>query len=137
MTFHGAKLAILVGDQVVTLLRDDLPNLEFANHWDLPGGGRENGETPQQCVLRELYEELGIVFAPSDLHDGFECQNASGTSWFFVSNQGDFDAHRVRFGNEGQSWKLAKTEWFLNEARSVPILAARLRNYLEKGHPCA
>lgn len=137
MSFHGAKLAILVDDQVVSLLRDDLPELDYANHWDLPGGGREGDETPAQCVLRELREELGLVFSDTDLHHGFECHSANGTSWFFVSNQDDFDPSLVRFGNEGQGWKLAKIDWFLNDARAVPVLVKRLRDFLEKGRPCA
>lgn len=137
MSFHGAKLAILVGDQIVTLLRDDLPSVEYANHWDLPGGGREANETPQECVLRELREELGLIYSNEDLHHGFECYATSGKSWFFVSNQVDFDVSAVSFGNEGQTWKCASIDWFLNDARAVPVLVTRLRNYLEKGHPCA
>ncbi|MEO9823714.1 MAG: NUDIX hydrolase [Paracoccaceae bacterium] len=136
MTFHGAKLAILVGDHVVTLLRDDLSEIDYANHWDLPGGGREGNESPADCVLRELKEELGLVYQKTDLHNGFECRSDGGTSWFFVSNQSGFDHTSVGFGSEGQGWKLANIDWFLNEARAVPILVSRLRGYLEKGHPC-
>jgi 8-oxo-dGTP diphosphatase len=137
MAFHGAKLAILVGDQVVTLLRDDLPELAYANHWDLPGGAREGRETPIDCVLRELREELGMVFSEEDLHHGFECNAKDGISWFFVSKPVDFDTSRVVFGNEGQAWTLAKIDWFLNYALAIPILVTRLRSFLEKGHPCA
>jgi 8-oxo-dGTP diphosphatase len=137
MDFHGAKLAILVGDQVVALQRDDLPGLDYAGHWDLPGGGRETGETPEACVLRELHEELGLTLKDSDLHHAFECHSSSGTTWFFVSRQPNFDRAAVLFGDEGQGWDLVTTQWFTAEARSVPVLASRLHNFLTKGHPCA
>jgi len=39
------------------------------NTWDLPKGGREEGETCDECARRELYEETGIVV---DNFDDFE-----------------------------------------------------------------
>jgi len=33
----------------------------YPNVWDVPGGHCEPGETPQQALLRELDEEIGVV----------------------------------------------------------------------------
>ena len=45
--FEGAKIAVIVGERVLALLRDDRADLPWPGHWDLPGGGREGGETPR------------------------------------------------------------------------------------------
>lgn len=128
--FHGAKLAILSGDLIVTILRDDHPAIDWPGHWDLPGGGREAGETPEDCVLRELREELGLSLAKADLHWSMRSEIASGAVWFFVTEQPGFDPSAVRFGNEGQEWRLASIDWFLRQAKAIPHHRERLSRYL-------
>lgn len=54
---------IFVNDQgeVLLFLRDDDPGIPYPNMWDLPGGHVEDGETPKDCIVREMKEEMGLV----------------------------------------------------------------------------
>ena len=53
------------GDQLLISKRhtDDL----LGGLWELPGGRLEDGETLQECLVREVREELGIEIAVGDL----------------------------------------------------------------------
>ena len=39
----------------------------YKDHWEIPGGYIEPGETPSQACVREVEEELGLVMRPGRL----------------------------------------------------------------------
>ena len=100
--FHGAKLAILVRSNIVTILRDDLPDIAWPAHWDLPGGAREGEELPEQAVLRELNEELGLTLDVDAFPYRRRYPSQGSSAWFFALEWAEFDPERVQFGGEGQ-----------------------------------
>ena len=57
---------------VVILTRDRellLCHVTGQNHWDLPKGGIDAGETPLEAALRETREEAGLRLEPAALLD--------------------------------------------------------------------
>ena len=132
--FQGCKIALICGDKVLTILRDDKDDIPCPNMWELPGGGREGDESPFECVEREVFEELGIHLTedcllwskvyPSMLF-------ADKQSVFLVGQltQNQFD--NITFGDEGQGCQLMTVEEFLSSSQVVPQLQERLKDYLK------
>lgn len=52
--------AIFINSNKVFIARR-APGQKMAGGWEFPGGKVEANETPEQCLERELFEELGIV----------------------------------------------------------------------------
>ena len=127
----GAKIALFVGDKLATLLRDDFPGLIWAGYWDLPGGGREGDETPLQCVLRELEEELCVALDPDLVQWGREYGNSGGgISWFFAAHAPASLEQQMQLGDEGQDWALMTVDAYLKHDRAIPQFKSRLQDYL-------
>jgi 8-oxo-dGTP diphosphatase len=56
-------------------LRDNKPGIPFPNHWDLIGGHVEEGETPEEALVREVKEELDIDLKDYSFFKIYECLN--------------------------------------------------------------
>ncbi len=56
---HAAGTLYVAPDGSVLLLHRSPNEKNFAGHWSLPGGGVEDGETPEAGAEREAMEEMG------------------------------------------------------------------------------
>jgi 8-oxo-dGTP diphosphatase len=54
-------------------LRDNKPGIPFPLHWDLIGGHVEDGETPEEALVREVKEELDIDLKDYAFYRKYEC----------------------------------------------------------------
>jgi 8-oxo-dGTP diphosphatase len=59
--------------KLLIYLRDDKPDIPFPNHWDFFGGHVEEGETPEDAMVREVKEELGIELTEWQFFSRYEC----------------------------------------------------------------
>ncbi len=128
--FVGCKLVLVCGGALLTYLRDDRPGLAWANRWDLPGGGREGVETPEACVLRELAEEFGLHLPAARLvwQRAFpSMMDETRPSHFFAGRITPDEIAAVRFGDEGQHWRMMSVKDFMAEPEAIPELQRRTR----------
>lgn len=51
--------AIIIEDDRVLLTRRG-PDEKLAGYWEFPGGKVEDGESLEECLKREIHEELGL-----------------------------------------------------------------------------
>ncbi|SMR82426.1 8-oxo-dGTP diphosphatase [Aliiroseovarius halocynthiae] len=128
--YIGAKLVLLIGGKLVTLLRDDKPDIPFPNMWDLPGGGSEGNESPEDCVLRETMEELSLVIRQDQLvwKKRFESPHVAGTyAWWFGAILPHSATDLIQLGDEGQCWRFMSPEEWLANPRAIEHFKPRVR----------
>ncbi len=72
---------------IKALILDDekrfLLTKEKNGKWELPGGGLDFGEKPQECLIREIKEEMGVdVTFVSDTPSYFLTSQKENAHWF-------------------------------------------------------
>ncbi|MGE5298910.1 MAG: NUDIX domain-containing protein [Acidobacteriota bacterium] len=132
--FIGVKIALINNDQLLMIQRDDKPGLRYAGLWDFPGGGREDSETPEECVIREVNEELAIRLTPEQItyqkvHAAMHDPKLN--AYFMVAEISDKDIKNIVFGNEGQGWRMLSLDEFMNSNEVVEPLKGRLKTYFD------
>ncbi|MGP0907487.1 MULTISPECIES: NUDIX hydrolase [Serratia] len=130
--FGGAKIALLCDDRLLVYQRDDKPGIPWPGQWDLPGGGRENGETPLQCVQRETQEEFGVTIADCQVvwwrrYDGV--LPGSPPTWFMAGEIAPAQIAAIRFGDEGQRWRMMPVAQFIEHPQGIEHLRRRVAAY--------
>ena len=59
--------------RLLIYLRDNKSDIPFPDHWDFFGGHLESEETPDQALVREVEEELGVTLKEWKLFRTYVC----------------------------------------------------------------
>ncbi|HCX73664.1 MAG TPA: NUDIX hydrolase [Candidatus Cloacimonas sp.] len=100
--------------QVLLFLRDDDAAIPYPNMWDLPGGHVEPGESPRQCIVREMKEEMELELSDFELLHKKEFTDRIEYTYY---KQLDLQIEQINL-HEGQ-----KLAWFTLEEVANTILA--------------
>jgi 8-oxo-dGTP diphosphatase len=77
------------------------PNDIHAGKWNGLGGKLEPGESPEQCVIREVREEAGLTISDPRLHGLLVFADFAGDDWYvFVFTADEFSGELIE-SNEG------------------------------------
>ena len=60
-------------NKILLYLRDNNPDIPFPHHWDLFGGYIEEGESPEQALIREVKEELDYDLTEFKFFKKYKC----------------------------------------------------------------
>ena len=106
-----------------------------ANEWyALPGGHLDYGEDPQECIKRELEEELGVEAEIGRLlyvYTFIDKEQRQSVEFFFEIKNGDAFTS-LDGNNSSHAFEIAETAWIAPETE-VRILPEEIAAEFKKG----
>ena len=93
-------------NEVLLFQRDNAKGIPFPNCWDVLGGQVEEGETPVECIVREMREEMSVQLQSPRLFNVYDMEDRiEYTFW----ERADFDIAGIAL-QEGRC-----LEWFTEQ----------------------
>ena len=110
--------------------RNKKPNDMHAGKWNGLGGKFEPGESPEECILREVQEESGLQICNPILHGLLMFPNFKGNDWYvFVFTAREFTGKLIDSPEGRLEWipdeKLPSLNLWESDKSSSPGLKRR------------
>jgi 8-oxo-dGTP diphosphatase len=103
---------VVFNNKILLLQRDYNAGIKDPGCWQLPGGGVEENETPDEAIRRELKEEIGIV--PSSLRFLI---SPSADVCVYYARLTEEEVKNIKKGTEGKDLRFFSFE----ELASLPL----------------
>ncbi|MDP3729136.1 MAG: NUDIX hydrolase [bacterium] len=81
MNSQHAVAVLIISPDGIPLVRD--PKKPIPRYWKLPGGRSKEGETPEECAVREIKQEIGLAIDQDNLEALEQEDRGSHTLTFF------------------------------------------------------
>ncbi len=116
-------------EQILIAKRSDMKK-KYPNYWELPGGAIEDYETPNECIIREIQEELGAEI--QDLKLEFtDLSYHSGKRYIVFLFSGQITADSIHTNIEISEWKYENID-NVSEYKMYPRVEEQLRIFHSK-----
>lgn len=129
--------AVILSEGRVLIARRG-PGGPSAGKWEFPGGTIEPGETPEQCLGRELREELGIEARVGALIAGGRSGAGGSEIELLVFRVDSFQGPLALSAHEDVRWvdpaELSRFDLAEADARLLPRIEAALEAARREGH---
>jgi 8-oxo-dGTP pyrophosphatase MutT (NUDIX family) len=100
--FPVSVKGVIIRDGKVILCRNE------RDEWELPGGKLELSESPEQCLMREIAEELQLDIQPESILDSWVYTIASGVHVVVIA----YGCIESSFGDVVLSNEHKAVQWF-------------------------
>ena len=126
-TIHVAAAIIRKDDKILATQRG---YGEYKDGWEFPGGKINEGETPEEAIVREIKEELDADIAVGDLlvtveHDYKDFHLSMQCFWASLKE----DSHIELLEHEAAKWlsmnELNSVEWLPADVKVVDAIVGR------------
>lgn len=131
MKFSLAVKGILCKDEKILVLKRSITDDHKPGVWETPGGGMEQMESPQEALVRELFEETGLQVNVLEPFNVFTFKKDNGEFKIGITFLCEYVSGAVVLSHEHTEYKWIDPQEFA-KLGSVSSLHEEIAKYARK-----